>query len=654
MPERKRYGMVRETAAAPPPENHGTHAARSDRAASAWGTVAAVFLVVALTVFLPFPAAAQQVSVRVELETRDVYMGESFLMQLVVDGADRAADPDLSSLENDFVVEFRGGSNNSSQSISFINGRWSRTVQKGFVFSYQLTPKRVGRLTIAPITVTVEGKAFITDAVAITARAPEETDYFKVRITLSRGICYVGEPVILTVTWYLRQDVQNFSFIAPLLESTDFVFENPEVEIDRNKKYFRIPLTGGEVIAVKDRGMLDGESYATLTFRKALIPKRAGDFDIPEVIVACESGGGFRSNRDMFNDFFSDDFFSFKRERVKKYVIPSNRLALHVKELPFEGRPDGFFGHVGEYRISTSAEPTEVNVGDPITLSITLEGPDYLGSVDLPPLGDQDDLAENFKIPDDRADGTVEEKRKVFTQTIRAKLPSVKEIPPIQLVYFDTTEGRYRVTSSKPIPITVHETKVVTALDAEGIEQAPSGTPVARWKEGIAYNYEGQDLLTPQSIGLGTILLDRSRIAVIVLPPVLYLILLFGTMAARRRAADPEARRARGALKRLRTDLDVVARDGDISQSDLCRRVMDALREYLGDKLRRPGSTLTAMDAERLLGERGVPGEVIRDVREAIGTCEAGTYAGGASDTLNREDLIARVMEASRKLDRSL
>lgn len=615
-------------------------------------TLTAAFILFALCALFPPSPAAQEVSVDIELETRDVYMGESLLMRLVVDGADRADNPDLSALEDDFIVEFRGGSNNSSQSISFVNGRWSRTVTKGFVFSYQLTPKRVGRLTIAPIAVNVEGKAFTTRAVTITARAPEETKDFKVRIKLSRETCFVGEPVVLTVTWYLRQDVQNFRFIAPLLGSDDFVFEDPEVQIDRSKKYFRIPLTGGEVIAVKDRGMLDGESYATLTFHKALIPKRAGDFVVPEVIVACESGGGFRSNRDMFNDFFSDDFFHLRRDRIKKYVIPSNRLSLRVKGLPAEGRPEGFYGHVGEYRISASAEPTEINVGDPITLTVTLEGPDYLGSVDLPPLGEQDDLTESFKIPDERADGTVGEKRKVFTQTIRAKHPSVERIPPIKLVYFDTTEERYRLTSSKSIPITVHETKVVTARDAEGIEQAPSGTPIEAWKEGIAYNYEGADLLAQEQIGLGAALLDRSRLAVIVFPPALYVILLFGVMVAKRRTADPETRRARGALKRLRGNLDAIAREGDISQADLCRRVMDALREYLGDKLRRPGFTLTALDVERLLGARGIPDDVIGDVREVIGTCETGAYAGGASDALSREDLVARVAEAARKLDR--
>lgn len=612
---------------------------------------AAAFIFLALCALLPISPAAQEVSVDIELETRDVYMGESFLMQLTVDGADRADNPDLSALENNFIVEFRGGSNNSSQSISFVNGRWSRTIKKGFVFSFQLTPKRVGTLTIAPITVNVEGKAFTTRAVAITARSPEETEDFKIRIKLSRETCYVGEPVVLTVTWYLRQDVQNFRFIAPLLGRDDFAFEDPEVRIDQSKKYFRIPLTGGEVIAVKDRGMLNGESYATLTFYKALIAKRAGDFVVPEVIVACESGGGFRSNRDMFNDFFSDDFFHLRRERVKKYVIPSNRLSLRVKELPAEGRPEGFYGHVGEYRISASAEPTELNVGDPITLTVTLEGPDYLGSVDLPPLAEQDDLAQDFKIPDERADGTVGERRKVFTQTIRAKHPSVEEIPPIRLVYFDTTEQRYRATGSKPIPITVHETKVVTARDAEGIEQAPSGTPIETWKEGIAYNYEGPDLLRQQQIGLGAALLDRSRLAVIVFPPALYVILLLGVLVAKRRTADPETRRARGAFKRLRGNLDAILRESDISQADLCRRVMDALREYLGDKLIRSGFTLTPMDVERLLAGRGVSDDVIGDVLDAIGTCETGAYAGGSSDALNRENLVAKVARAARKLD---
>ncbi|UCF05331.1 MAG: BatD family protein, partial [bacterium] len=485
-------------------------------------------------------------------------------------------------------------------------------------------------------------------------RRPSETEEFKLRITLSRETCYVGEPVVLTVTWYLRLDVQDFRFTMPVLGSDAFLFEDPEISPDRSKRYYRIPVGSGEVIAEKSRGILDGVNYATIRFSKVLIPRRPGTHIIPEAVVEAEAITGVRRRRDFFDDFFSDNFFGMRRGRLKKYVTPSNKLNLEVRDLPTAGRPPGFAGHVGEYRISTSATPTTVNIGDPITLRIVLEGPDYLGSVDLPPLTAQEVLVRDFKIPEERADGAVEGSRKVFTQTIRAKREDVTEIPLISLVYFDTKKGRYLTAVSDPIPIEVEATKIVTALDAEGLEPGMAGTPLERWKEGIAYNYEGPDLLVPQELGLSPLTGSAGWLAALIVPPALYALILTGVMVSRRRMSDPDAMRARGALKRLRTRLTALRKDRGLSQAAICQGVMEALREYLGDKLRRTGATLTAGEAGQLLKERSVDQGVIDALTEVLTSCEAGSYAGDLSSTGDRESLIRRVREAAERLEMQL
>ena len=159
---------------------------------------------------------ADDIRVITNVESRDVYVGESFLMQITVDGTDEAVLPDFSPLEG-FTVEYVGGSNNSSQSISIINGKVQRTVKKGFVFTYRLTPKVAGRLVIPPLDVNVSGTLFKTSQIAISVKKPEETEDFKLRIRLSRDTCYTGEPVVISVTWYLNRDVEGFNFTAPIL-----------------------------------------------------------------------------------------------------------------------------------------------------------------------------------------------------------------------------------------------------------------------------------------------------------------------------------------------------------------------------------------------------------------------------------------------------
>ncbi len=607
---------------------------------------------VSAALFVPPKALADEIRVQIEVESRDVYMGESFLMQISVIGSDKADPPDLSGIDN-FTVEYLGGSNNSSHSITIINGRMKRIVNRSFVFRYNVTPEKVGRLTIPPIRIDVEGKAFTTRPVTISARRPEETDEFKLRIELSRETCYIGEPVVLTVTWYIRKDVEDFRFSAPLFGIDHFDFETPEVDIDRQKKYYRIQIGGRELVAEKGRGILGGGSYATLKFSIAIIPRRAGVFIIPEFVVACQSGGAF-GGRDFFRDFFSDDFFRTSRTKPRKHVIPSNTLSITVRELPTAGRPERFYGHIGEYRISTKAAPVDVHVGDPITLTIALEGSDYPGIVDLPPLKDVPGLADGFRIPDERADGRVEGKKKIFTQTIRALNESVAEIPPVSLVYFDTKTGRYETVASKPIPITVRPTRVVTALDAEGVELAPAGSPVEKWKEGIAYNYEGPGVVAPQDVGLRSVITVPGWLAALIAPPALYFILLAGLAAARKRSADPGARRAKGAMRRLGARLDTAAGDSSLTPGRLCQEVMDAFRTYLGEKLRSRGSALTTGDMESMLRAIGVPGDLVREVKDLMSSCEAGAYAGVFPSAGDREELVGKVREMARRLERKL
>jgi hypothetical protein len=609
--------------------------------------VLAVFMTIAAA------AAAQEIGVQAYVESETVYMGETFVYQLVVDGADNATPPDVSAFGPDFSAQYLGGQNSSSQSITVINGKMERQVQRRFVMQFNLTPNRKGRLTIPAVPVTVKGQTFTANAVVVGVDTPVETQDFKLRMSLSRSSCYVGEPVLLTVTWYIGRDVEEFTFSMPVLESVDFSIETPEVKIDQSKKYYRIPVGGQEVIAEKGTGTLDGRSYATISFTKALFPKRAGRLEIPQSSVQCAAVSGVARGRDLFDDFFNDNFFGARRGAMKKYVVPSNALSLDVKELPAEGKPANFAGLVGEYKISASASPLDVSVGDPITLKVTLSGPDYLGHVDLPPLGDQTELATYFKIPDERADGKIVGKTKVFTQTIRAKNENVKEIPPIVLSYFDTKKGRYESVSTAPIPIVVHPTKVVTAVDAEGVSSGPMGSPLEGWKEGIAYNYEGPEVLVSQQYGLVSALRSPPWLAALFAPLAAYLALLSVTVARRRREADTEGRASRGAYRRLRRRLEAIAKR-DVSGARLCEEVLGAMRNYLGDRFSATGSTLTTDDVVKMLGEKGAPPEAVGAMREVMSSCEAGAYAGDHSPAADRAAFVRRALEAAEGVEKAL
>ena len=598
---------------------------------------------------------AETLQANAAVSSSSVFAGEPFVFQIQVSGSENPDKPDLSGIK-DFSVEYRGGQQNSSRSMTIVNGQVTQNVRRGYFFSYELTPKRTGKLIVPSITVRAGGQSIHTKPVIITVKKPAETDDFKLRLYLSKSHCYVGEPVILTVRWYLGKDVKRFNFSLPVLENDLFYFIDPEVKTDSGKQYYKIPLGDGQVIGEKGQGRLDNRAYATLTFRKVLIPKRAGEVKMAPATVACEALSGYRNGRGRFNDDFFSDFFKddIGRKGVyTKVVVPSNALSLSISNLPLEGRPADFDGHVGEYRISASASPTQVSVGDPMTLKITLNGPEYLDHVGFPRLSTQKAVKKDFKIPEERAMGEVSGRSKVFTQTLRALRSDVKEIPSIQLSYFDTRTGSYEVARTKPIPLTVKAAKVVTALDAEGrTPTASKKIEVETWNSGIAYNYDDMSVVAHHPLDPLAYFKTSLWICLMIFPPFFYLVLAVFVGMARRRHADPLAHQARKAYNRLIEGLKKAQHTDRPAES--CEIILTAFRDYLGSKLRIPLGAMTFGDVRDRLSQREVGQETLEQLKNTIEMCEAARYAGqeslpGSSGLLLQSFDLARSIEKKLK-----
>jgi len=608
-------------------------------------------------------ARAQQFKVQAAIEKNQVFVGESFVFQIQIEGSESPEKPDVSAIF-DFTVQELGGQQNSSQSMTIINGQVNQVVKRGYIFSYRLTPKREGRLSIPSISVSADGKSMATRPIVIRATPPTESNDFKLRMSLSEKKAYVGQPVTLTTTWYVGKDVREFSFNVPALddERFDVAGSDPVVDQNRRDRYVAIPLGNSQIIGEKGKGSLDGKEYVTVRFSRTLIPKQAGKIALPTATVTCQTLKGYSQNRGRgSNDFFGSDFFGMGRRAVyETAVVPSNRPAIQVLELPTAGRPAGFSGLVGKYKIAAQATPTEINVGDPITLTVKISGPPYLGNVRLPSLATQSRLDRDFKIPQERASGTLRRGAKVFTQTIRARHSEIARIPPIELSYFDTESGRYQRAETEAIPVSVASAKIVTARDAEGIAISGSiQTELESLEGGIAANYEDFDALQVQAWGPVAWLHSAAWASLIFLPPLTYGSLLAFVVFTRRRDSDPAQRLARQAFRALSKDLKAInvkgmdkGLSGEAAEQDAA--LLQALRQYLGDRLGLAPGALTFADVELRLAARGVDSELIRTLNNLFDRCEAGRYAGGTLGGQTGTESVYQDREATEKLEQFL
>jgi hypothetical protein len=611
------------------------------------------FRLIPLVLLLLVQAAVvrAEVSVQAAVDKQEVSVGETFTLQVQVEGSDEPGQPDVSSL-TDFTVEPRGGQQNNSESVSIINGQMSRVSHHGYVFSYGLTPKKEGRLTIPALTVTVDKQAYRTQPISILAKKPEETNDFKLRMSLDKTRVYVGEPVTLTVVWYIGKDVNGFTYNLPILSDPRFsIGEGQEAKSGPARgNQVRIPTPGGDILAEKSTGGLDGVNYLTVSFSRRLIAKEAGQLTLPQTTVSCQVLGGYhRGGRDPFSDFFADDIFGRARQSMQTVVVPSNEPTLEVLPLPEQGRPADFNGLVGSYSLVVSAQPTKVKVGDPITLTIQVAGP-AVSEVTFPSLQSELGTAD-FKVPVEMAPGEGTGVLKTFTQTVRARHAGVKAIPSLRLRYFDPASGRYQRATSKPVPLDVSGARTITAEDAEGGEPtSPARKDLTTAKGGINFNYEGPELLSRQA-PVGTVALTPLWYALLLAPPALFLLFLTATLIVRQGRKDPQGRAARNSYRRLTKALDGVGICADTVAGYQALGL--AMREYLGAKLRRNPAALTYADVEPLLARAGSSADTLSHLRQVMDQCEAYEYAGPSNGAGDLARLVLQARQVATELEGS-
>jgi hypothetical protein len=89
------------------------------------------------------------------------------------------------------------------------------------------------------------------------------------------------------------------------------------------------------------------------------------------------------------------------------------------------------------------------------------------------------------------------------------------------------------------------------------------------------------------------------------------------------------------------------------SGRESCTMILDAFRNYLGDKLRMPMGALTFNDVKDRLASEGVDQGALDQLKALFEKCEAGRYAGssGISDAVL---MIEQGFQLAKELEKRL
>lgn len=480
---------------------------------------------------------ATAADVRAEVSTRETYVGLPTVLRVAINNAVEHDTPIFPEVDG-LTIEQAGPPSRNSQT-SWINGRKSQ--RTSVVYSFLVTPQVEGVFTIPPIQVTADGVTTMTQAVKIVATKSETGDLLFAEISGNKNSIYVGESLDLSLKFWIRpyrnQDYQitfrEEEMWQCLSERTSWgLFEERVEELAKERKR----PGGRQVLRADSEGQQ--REYLLYEINTTIYPDRATQVDTQDTRVIFNypvSLGRARSPLDIFSndDFFSGSpfgsgFGSFgSRLRVaeaRPLVAEIKVDPIEVLPIPDQGRPDSYVGAVGVYTIRTEASPLNPQTGDPVTLTITIEGDGSMDVLRAPQLNQQGQITKNFKVTDDSLAGTVEGSKKTFTTTLRPLNAQVTEIPPIEYSYFDPETESFVTVSSEAIPLTVREAEILAlnpnAKTSENIPADGAGPlPVEPTPAVTFAPFSGADSLTSR---MPFRFWSASSIASIMLPPLLF------------------------------------------------------------------------------------------------------------------------------------
>lgn len=586
-----------------------THAAKS------------ILLTITLAIaWLPGIARAQ-VTVTAALSDKQVYVGEGLQLNIEVNGATNPQQPSIPEVP-DLVLQFQGGQDVSRRSIMIINGRRTEDKFVGYVFNYTVIANQPGRHIIPPLTVVVDGREYTTQQLTFTAVAPGQDANHRLVLEADKLDAYVGEPVRVRLTWYLSGSPRVTDFTAP--PSAGYEFFPPSSPTENDGQQFTF--LQKPAVAVSGEGELDGRRYTTLTVDRIFVARQTGKVTVGPIrlIFTVPSGRGL--------------FASAERK-----VIASNPLEFNIKPLP-QPQPPNFRGLINKHTVDARLSSTSFNVGDPITLTVLLQGPEPLDAVGPLDFSRLPSLRNKFRLPGEPAVPTLAKANgkpvAVFTTTIRAESDQITEFPPIEFAYFDPATGRYETARSAPIPLAVKRTTdVVLPADLDDPRTSEQRTESVG---GLAPIVTSQDLLTKREFDLFATLRSPTGIAVLGAPAAVYLSCL-GVVALRRQSEkDPARRRRRGAQGRALRSL---ARAG--RRAPDAAEIGAALRGFVADWFNIPEGGITSAECAAQLAAAGIPSA--SNAAEVLDRCDAALYGGGSALVT-----VAEAQDCVRTLAREL
>jgi hypothetical protein len=587
-------------------------------------------LVAILALLLPTLATRAQ-TVEFRMQEREGWVGSPMVMEVDVQNAADAKAPEVAATP-DFDVRVDPSPRRMEWRQS-INGR--STSRSNLIWRIEFTPKREGKFPLPEVVMSSGSRTWRNPPQEVTVTSSTSSDTLRLEVTTDPPNPWVGQSVKLSLRILVRPFTSAQHGVTldeaqmwRLHDDAGCSWGILESRIRELAQSNRRPAGTEQVI--------DGKSWIVFEIETPFTPDRAGPISLGDLRVAWR----YPTSLTVGRDFFGSPELSLSGVRPVTATPADNSIV--ARALPETGRPASFRGAVGQFEFRVAAKPTQVAMGDPITLSISVidrsRGGEELKTLQPPPV-DADALGNAFRVPSDPLAGTVDGAMKTFTQTIRPTTTNVTQIPPIEFSWFDPAKGEYVTTRSQPIDIRVSPSERLGRDRIEGVAAPPAtDRPIASRTE-VDGGLVAHAAPTSELVRDGRLTLGAGTALAFGVPPVLAALATILRRRHDRMRGDAGLVRALGA--------DRAAREALQHATDL-PAVCAALCEFIAARTTRPSGTVTRAQAVHLARQAGADDTLCTMLDGLLASGERAAFApargGDASNTRAQADALLQAL----------
>ena len=538
------------------------------------------------------------------LDRNIISLGEEATLTISFENSRPITLPQLPALTNVVV-----GNRSEQASTRFANGQGSTRHH----FLFPLRPTRDGRVIIPALSFELGGQTFATPPLTLTVTEASSTldpGTGQLRLFVPKTSVYFGEALPIEIALYIQA---GRNATSPQLVRDGFTIGSMEQQ----------PI---------QRATLGNVIYNLVPFRSFVVAAKSGALTMGPASLTLDvpAPNARRNIRGQVLDW-------------QRRTLRSDSFALEVKPLPSEDVPATFNGAVGSYSLTATAGPTNLSVGDPITVRIRLTGQGHLDSLTWP---DQPAWASFQSYPASSSVSSTDPHHlnghKDFELVVVPLAEEVPVLPPVQFSYFDVETAAYRTLTGPSIALQV----VSAEHTARNVPALASGAP------------EPDDILHIRSR------LEESRPGLLLrqgwflsLQAVPVFVWAGLHWRRRRRQAwlnNPRLQRQRDVSWRVRQGLAELRRQAARGAADqFFATLFRLLQEQLGERLDLPASAITESVIDERLRRSGLAENDLRVLHQLFEACNQVRYAPSAfgpqmDQLIGQTETVLRRLQALR------